>query len=110
MVAVPAYAWVGEGQFQPATAAQHKVPRVKTQRKALLSYRCASHGVRTFPHIHGSEHLKIIKRKKTFELNFMAESACLEGPGLVGKADASQAAETERKEAPAELSTRSGLS
>lgn len=40
----------------------------------------------------------------------MAESACLGGPGLVGRADASQAVEAGRKETPAELSVRRDLS
>lgn len=40
----------------------------------------------------------------------MAESVCLGGPGLVGKADASQATEAGRKETLGELSMRRGLS
>lgn len=35
-------------------------------------------------HIRGLEHLKIIKRK-SFELKFMVEPACLGGAGFVGK-------------------------
>jgi hypothetical protein len=60
---------------------------------------------KTSHRIQGLEHLKLIQ-KKSFELKFMAEPACLGGAGLVGKADASQAAGAGRNQTPAGLSAR----
>lgn len=50
----------------------------------------------------GLEPLKIIKRK-SFELKFMVEPACLGEAGLVGTTDASQAAGAGRNWTPASL-------
>lgn len=52
----------------------------------------AGHGVsKASRHVRGLEHSKIIKRKSC-ELKFMVEPACLGGAGFAGTADASQAA------------------